>query len=364
MSRKKIITDRDIRNAIYDRNGVKWFRMQIKNKRYNESLGTTNAEVAFQKIIENHFRNGSFVVSRKVRLSELYRIYESKYPDRAKRYLLDMRKAIDLLKDAIGDCLISEVTEGDVDRYRTFLLKRRKRDGNAISGTRINSLMRMCHSAFHAAQRDRIIPKGSNPFDDYPKTEVLIHRARSFDPDEYRLYRLKAIEVYSEEYAMMCDLYLLTGMRDAEWCNVLWEMIDWNKALLILPPKRNTKVKEERFVPLVSAALKMLKKLHDLGYERPVPLSASEMSHRWTHLRTGQRPNRKTFKGTNISGTFHSLRKTVQTQLQNQSIHPNLIDYLMGHVPHNVDDTYYSDPIRGIPVVRKALEKMAMDYGF
>ncbi len=79
-------------------------------------------------------------------------------------------------------------------------------------------------------------------------------------------------------------------------------------------------------------------------------------------MRTGKQRNCKTRVGTNITGTFHSLRKTTQTRLEGLSIHPNLIDSLIGHGGQNVAALHYSDYERNLDVVRNALEKISVDY--
>ena len=105
-----------------------------------------------------------------------------------------------------------------------------------------------------------------------------------------------------------------------------------------------------------------LKAPKNKGLKRLVPYYPSEISQRWAHLRTGKRIDQRTFVGTNITGTLHSLRKTTQTELEGLSIHPNLIDSLIGHGGQNVAAMYYSNYMRNIGVIRDALEKIAVNF--
>lgn len=362
MSRRKIVTERDIRAAIYDRNGIKWFRMQIDRRRINESLATNNSESAFQVAVSRYFRNGQIHLSSNMRLSKLYDLYVNTNPDRSKSYLNDINTALNMLIDVIGDQEIRTIREHDADRFRVALLQRKKGNGDQITGVRINNIMRMCHAAFHVAERRGIIPRHTNPFFEFPRTKVFRKQPISYTPKQYGIYREKAVEIYGEEYALMLDLYLLTGCRESEWCDTQWHWIDWDEGLLILPPEY-TKTGISRKIPLVLRLLENLTILKERGYKRPVPFGASEISNRWIHLRTGERIERKTYQGTGIAGTHHSLRKTVQSELDGMGLNSNLINGLLGHVPKSVPETFYFNYDRNIPVIRKAIAKMAKRFG-
>lgn len=363
MSRRKIITERDIRRAIkHPHDSVNaHFIMQINHESIDETLPTSDDALAFQMALEKYFRNGRVVVPSDYKVSDLFQIYQDKKPDKSKRYYVQMRQAVNLLTDTIGDKELRHVTTDDSDRFRVAMVKRKRQNGHQISGYRVNGYMTMLRSAFHMAERKGAIPRGTNPFKEYIRTEVLRSSPVIYTPKTYRIFRDKFVEVFGEDYGMMMDLFLLTGARDSEWTDTEWDWINLREQTLVLPPEY-TKTSYERKVPLADPLVTRLRNLQSKGYARPIPFSSSEVSHRWTYIRTGKRTNKPDITGVGIPGTLHSLRKTVESELMAYNLNSEMIDGLLGHLPESVAEKYYLNQDRVLPTIRKYLERMARNF--
>lgn len=362
MSHRKIITERDIRKAIKVEGNTLVFAMQINKHRIHETQNTLDKELAFQKVTHKWFRNGRFQPEVNKRVSELPAIVAEAKKDKSAKYLDDIERSLKILVRYIGDKQARDVTESDSTDFRTALFSLKKRNGEPIKSHRINGIMTMCQSAFHVAERRGIIPKGSNPFKDFERVTQIDPPIITFNRKEFHAYRDKGVEIYGGDYGLQLDLYLLTGMRDSEWCNVEWDWIVWDSSLLIIPGE-HTKNGKPRKIPLTKTAVRNLQILKEHGHTSPVDVSSEEISHRWRHCRTGRRTNRKTFVGTNIPGTFHSLRKTTRTELVGIGLHPELLNGLFGHLPKSVGEEFYLNYDRNIPVVRRALERLSKLFG-
>ena len=366
---KDYILEEKIRKAVYLRGNWYYLRIQVNHKRTHRPLDIPKqaGRAAAEQRALDMFRGSpaQLLNGGSRRLSTLYDMYRQAFPDRNRDYLLDVKRSIDYLIEEFGDMPVADITTSHVTRFRAALLKRTRTLHNgtkvSISGHRINGIMRVLRAVFHQAEREQIISKHSNPFDDFPKTKVMKKMPRSFGPKDFAAYRKKAVEIFGEDYALMLDLYLLSGMRDEEWTKVKWEWVDWEKEILILPPEF-TKTGWERIIPLVSKAAEALTTLKQREYESPVPFSSSEVSHRWRKLRNGCTRGGVEYKGTGIQGKFHNLRKTVITRLKIFGLHPDFIDILVGHVPNGTSATHYTDYEAALPVVRTALEQLSTEF--
>ncbi len=366
---KDYILEEKIRKAVYLRGNTYYIRIQVDHKRINHSLNVPKraGRAAAEQSAIDLYRSSpvKLLNGASPKLSALYDMYRQAFPDRNRDYLLDVKRSIDYLIEEFGDMPVADITTSHVTRFRAALLKRTRTLHTGaklpISGHRINGIMRVLRAVFHQAEREQIIPKHSNPFDDFPKTKVMKKMPRSFGPKDFAAYRQKAVEIFGEDYALMLDLYLLSGMRDEEWTKVKWEWVNWEKEILILPPEF-TKTGWERVIPLVSKAAEALKALKRRGFESPVPFSSSEVSHRWRKLRNGCTRGGVKHEGTGIPGKFHNLRKTVITRLKIFGLHPDFIDILVGHVPNGTSATHYTDYEAALPVVRTALEKLSTEF--
>lgn len=352
--------DREIRAHIEDRNGIKYFKAKINKRRIHKSLGVRDLNTAVQIVKQfllkpiDKFSKGDPPV---LKVSQLCTEYIKAKPDTKKRHQQNVTVTFRVFVEFTGDIKISLVTPKHVVDFRTFLLKRmRRRKGGKqpITGYTINNYMRRLHAGFKFAKKMGWIE--TNPFEDYPKTKELRKMPNSYDPDEYRAYRGKAVEIYGEDFAKILDAYLLLGPRDEEMTRATWDYINWDKETLTLPPEI-TKTDMERILPLPSRILKHFRELKEKGYPRPFFLDRSTITHRWQFMREGIFYRGESHEGTGINGTLYDLRKTAETELKNIGLNQDYIDILLGHKRRSVPRDHYTNYRRALPVVRAALEK-------
>lgn len=347
----------EVRKHLRLRGKVWWIDKRFGRGRIQKSLHTSDKLVALRRAAE-FFRQLDNISTSKIRLSQLYDLFAKDRKGRAPRYLQQVKLALRLFQEVVGDLKIRDIRRKHVGDFRVAMLSRTRLRNNIvapISGYAINGYNRMLRSAFEFAVERELIEQ--NPFKKFMKTQVLKRFAHGYSPASYHAFRKKALEVYGEDFARILDLYLLLGFRDEEGTSIIFGDINSDVGLLTLPADK-TKKREERIIPLPARAMAIFRELEDGGHQRSIELHPSTISHRWILMRDGGRYNGKDVVGTEIQGRFHDLRKTTVTFLKKVGLNPDFIDMLIGHKRRGVSAENYTDYILALDVVRASLEKI------
>jgi integrase len=153
-------------------------------------------------------------------------------------------------------------------------------------------------------------------------------RSRVLSDSELR--RIWAATSGADQYSSIVRLLMLTGCRREEIGGLQWSEIDFDKALITLPPAR-TKTKREHLVPLSAMAIEVLEaqprrdREHVFG-ERP------------THGFRGWSPSKAKLDeraGIEPGWVLHDLRRTVSTRMNGElGIAPHIVESVLAHVGH------------------------------
>ncbi len=158
--------------------------------------------------------------------------------------LLQVRK--NLVNHFREDKLLSDITPGDADEWRVWLLTRKKPLGE-------NTVRRHCGRAkqlFRAALRKRLIAE--NPFADMRDCLVKANKSR-----EHFISREVANEVLAgcpdNEWKLIFALARFGGLRTpSETLLLRWVDVDWERGRLLIrsPKTEHHEGKDSRFVPI------------------------------------------------------------------------------------------------------------------
>jgi integrase len=141
------------------------------------------------------------------------------------------------------DKLIAEITPGDADAWRLYLIKR------GLAQNTINRTSGIARQFFRAAQRRKLIEE--NPFTDLAAT-VKGNRAR-----EYFVTRQEADKVLAacpdNQWRLLFALARFGGLRNpSETLLLRWADVDWNESKMLVhsPKTKHYEGGESRFVPI------------------------------------------------------------------------------------------------------------------
>ncbi len=218
----------------------------------------------------------------------------------------------------------------------------------------------MLRSAFSLAVNLGEVEK--NPFTRFQKTAILKKMPIAYDPSKYRVICNKTKEMFGKDFSKILDIYLFTGLREAEGPALRWDNIDFKSKMLTVPAAE-TKKKTERRVPLADRIINILLEFKNNGYEKPIPWQSSSISHNFIHARDGWKYKGTNHTGTEIPGTFHSIRKTTVTYLKKIGLNSDFIDVMIGHDPDGVSARHYTDYELALnDTVRVCIERMVQIF--
>lgn len=149
---------------------------------------------------------------------------------------------------------------------------------------------------------------------------------------------------FMEAEADALRLLLLTGARASEVTDMPWSEVDLDEAIWVLPAERS-KNKRDHLVPLVPAAVELLRRRKETADSEYVfPNSAG------THLvdKNLSRPLkqvclRMTAYGVDITPfTPHALRRTVETGMAASRVPKEYRDRVLNHVDNSVGGVHYN----------------------
>jgi len=146
---------------------------------------------------------------------------------------------------------------------------------------------------------------------------------------------------------------LNTGMRQGEILSLLWDWVDLENNIILLP-QTHTKSKKQRLIPINSVVRSIL-------LERKIKWAVSEFvfpnsSDYSKHLKEVKKSFKTACRLSGITGlTFHDLRHTCATRLVEANVPLHAVTKLLGHSSVKVTERY-SHPDES---VNKAVEVLA-----
>jgi integrase len=153
-------------------------------------------------------------------------------------------------------------------------------------------------------------------------------RDRVLIDDELRLiWNALSISTYGD----IVRLLALTGQRRDEIGSLRWQEIDFDKAVISLPPER-TKNSRPHDVPLSPAALAILKARPRLAGHEFVFSSAANGFFGWSDCKLAL-DARIAGNGAIAPWRLHDLRRTVSTRMRDElAIPPHIVEAVLNHV--------------------------------
>jgi integrase len=130
----------------------------------------------------------------------------------------------------------------------------------------------------------------------------------------------------ADDFGAIVRLLLLTGQRRNEIADLRWSEVDFDAAMITLPPTR-TKNKRLHVVPLSDAALAIIKELpHEAA--RDLIFGAGDRGFTtWSHAKR----TLDTAIGNLPRWTLHDLRRTAATGMADIDIEPHVIEAALNH---------------------------------
>src|SRR5690348_15155066 len=247
--------------GVYKRDGSPfyWYKFSYDGKNVYGSTGATDHKVAQQVYIterNKHIQRKTTGELAPIKLKDLLETYLRDYARVNKSSFARDEIAVDHLKDFMGDKLASEVSNRDLECYKS----KRKDDlcgTKRISGATINREMAILKTAYNKAiEWDLLV---FNPVERVKFfSEKDRGRTRYLSADEKK----KLLAACSPELRRFVILALKTGMRAGEILGLKWSDIDRNANQIIV---RKSKSGRMRFIPLHSDVVEVLKSLPKYG---------------------------------------------------------------------------------------------------
>jgi integrase len=167
-----------------------------------------------------------------------------------------------------------------------------------------------------------------NPIIDTQPADTKGARDRVLSDDELRsIWNSLGNDAYSD----IVRLLTLTGQRRGEVGSLKWNEINFDKAVISLPPER-TKNSRPHDIPLSGAALSILKARPCLAGRDYVFASGAHGYRGWANNKIALDANVAS-KGAISPWRLHDLRRTVSTRMHDElGILPHIVEAVLNHV--------------------------------
>lgn len=216
------------------------------------------------------------------------------------------------LRQPIAKTTLESLSVSHANTYVAARLKTVK------SGT-VRRELDILRRAFAAASKEWDIPV-RNVFAEAARPKAADPRDRRFKNGEREMLRDAMTKCRNPWIPILVELAVETGMRRGEILSAKWEDVSWDERTLHIP---HTKNGHARTIPLSSAALALLKQLHDRKLnDRIVPISASSAKEAWKRL--CRRSGLKDFR-------FHDLRHEAISSFFERGLNVPEVALISGH---------------------------------
>jgi integrase len=249
----------------YDGNSFTYYLLYTdeQGKRRQKSLGHTDKKKAERQRsqFERDLRMG-IVELESMKLSELLK--DSLVRTRGQvreNTLMEYTSAMKHFIRVVGDIDCSRVKHEHGERFIQECLD----SGNTLATARkkIATMKRLFQLAVERSQLEE------NPFKHVRKPRIPKRKVRTYSDDECRRL-IKTVQKYKTDKSMRWDLLIITAlntaMRRGELLNIIWHDVDFEKQLIEVAPKENTrqtwewriKDTDRRRVPLTDEVVRFL----------------------------------------------------------------------------------------------------------
>lgn len=316
--------------------------VQINGKVYRKSFSTLKEAKVFQRCPSIPTSSIKIIYFREV--LELYCEKEAKYHRGAKQDILKIGLA---LKDRISNIPVNQLTSKDFNDYFLRRLSMKTNRQTLVCEATVKKDRAILHSALEFAIRTGLI--NENPLTKTMRLKNNPPRERIATDEEILLLR-NAVDWAGDTYpstatqrvVMAFVFSTLTGMRLGEIC--LLEP-SWIHGRVIRLPKEATKTLRKRDVALCSEAIRLLKLILPLGYQKVFGLQRDVASALFSRVRNSVGlGEEKDSRGRVIKEAlrFHDGRATFCTRASGK-LPPLALAKQLGHTSLAMTMRYYRE---------------------
>jgi integrase len=230
------------------------------------------------------------------------------------------------------------------------------------SGPTAANRARASLSAFFSWLRREGLTEAANPVLDTNKAAEAGARERTLKDGELaKIWQVAG----DNQYGTIVRLLLLTGARRDEIASLRWSEVDFEGALILLPPER-VKSRRVHEIPLTAPALKILaaqpRRLQPDGSARDLVFGYGEGGFQLWGKSVLELDARIAARGVQLPHwTLHDFRRTLSTRMhETLGVQPHIVEAVLGHVSGHqggVAGTYNKSAYRAEK--RRALEVWA-----
>ena len=178
--------------------------------------------------------------------TEIYIENFSKY----KRSYKNEGHVINRLNSWFGDKFLTEITPGDIDKFKQKRKLDKNKKGEFLDNSTINRDLIILQSIFTKAIDSEDYGFEKNPVKKVKKFEEDSRRERILTHEEMvRLIKAAEDNPWGGHLPLFLKIALNTGMRRSEILSLKWENVDFKNKCLIIP-KEFSKSKKARKVPM------------------------------------------------------------------------------------------------------------------
>ncbi|MDR5772139.1 MULTISPECIES: site-specific integrase [unclassified Caballeronia] len=195
-----------------------------------------------------------------------------------------------------------------------------------VSGSTVNREMNLIHHVIEVARKDWDVALPSNPVSDVRRPRSNPGRTRRLSPAEQSLLLHACRQARSWWLAPLVELAIHTGMRQSEVRTLMWENIDLQKRVAILPAAA-TKTLTMRGVPLSSRCVVVFESLKGARIgplSGPVFLGVTREAVKLAFKRARNRAGLSDFR-------FHDTRHEATSRLFELGLNPVEVASVTGH---------------------------------
>jgi integrase len=241
----------------------------------------------------------------------------------------DIARAEHLLRH-LGNRVASNLTQADIDEYRSHRLAETTRRGGPPSPATLDlelaQLKRMCSYAVECG-RLQVNPVARVKLLRKPNVRQVTLDEPTF---------LKLVEAAEPSYRPVLLMAYDTGMREGEILNLRWSQLDLKDRAVRLGAE-DTKTNKARTVYLTDRVIEPLQQLPRQLHSEYVFVSHRTGS-RWSELRRAFDRARKAVGREDL--WFHDLRRSFVTNARRRGVPESVVMRMSGHRTRNVFDRY------------------------
>ena len=184
----------------------------------------------------------------------------------------ELRRISRLFKDRISDIKLSKLNSSTIAEFRD----RRMKDG--VRAAQIDLIL--IRHAIKIARLEWGVELRTNPVEGVRIPNGVVRRTRRLESGEYEALSHAATKC-TNPYIWPCvEIAVQTGMRRSEILSLLWEYVDLEARIAVLPDTKNG---TKRSVPLTTKAVEVLSGMAR-KHKHVCPIRDYSVRHGWDHL--------------------------------------------------------------------------------